>query len=370
MSDGGGWKAGELADTLRNGDFEADIDAVLSDDEIVGDCIMRLDDGPLRDLLSEQTSTDMLRRARRESDVASMSAATGLSDSKIDATGYQLLVNSIKPAAHQVLLKGPKGSGKTTKALDIARHLHAEMDGKLNVLTNIKKSETQEIEHDAVDYADTVSGMLEWVRDTPGEKLVIGDEWSSTVNSHAHGGGKVRETFSQFINALRKGEGGSTRLLVIGHEHDTDIAAIIRNQSDIVITADGKKKEGLIDQATVYKGYQDYTAGNDWVTIRGMQDVPQRSPWSVSTNYFATFEIDLDEPQKQIQKGKLIENWEQYQDDSNEATDGGRERITCRGKRTDGGDCKQQTDHISGYCQPHRDQWDGETPDPRHGGDL
>lgn len=250
--------------------------------------------------------------------------------------------------------------------MDLAKRLYHEFDGELSILTNIKRDEDEEIQHPAVDYADTVSGMLEWCRDTPGEKLVIGDEWSSTVNAHAHGGGKVRGTFARFINALRKGEGGSTRLIVIGHEHDTDIAAILRTQSDVVIEAAGKKDEGLIDQAIVYDGWQAYKQGEAEFRVRGLQDVPESSQWGFSTNYFATFELDLDDPENQIRKGKLIEDWERYQDDAGADDPGGagEEQRKCRGENRHGEQCGQVVTHESGYCTHHRDQWDGD-PDPR-----
>ena len=313
-----------------------------------------------RFMRAEQSSE--VNAAVRDGKARELQARTGFSGSnRIDATGYQKLVEAAKPAAQQILIKGPKGSGKTTKALDLARHLYQEFNGDLSVLTNIRRSEDEPIKHDAVDYADSVSGMLEWVRDTPGEKLIIGDEWSSTVNSHANMDGSVRKTFSQFINALRKGEGGSTRLLAIGHEHDTDIAAIVRNQSDVVVQADGKVDEGLIAKATVFRGWQDYKEEEEWFKLRGMLDVPDDSPWAVSTNYFATFDVDLDNPGKQIQKGKLVECWQQYQDNDEELR-----LVKCKGVRTNGGGCEQMTDHKSGYCHHHRDQWDGETIDDRH----
>ncbi|WP_049923898.1 hypothetical protein [Halopiger djelfimassiliensis] len=363
-----GYKAAELADQLRDGDVEANLESVLSDDPGIGDVLLACEradldkESPLYDMLARQTATDALRDARRSGDVATMNAATGLSESRVEATGYDMLVSALKPAAQQLLIKGPKGSGKTTKALDLARHLHAEFGGELSVLTNIRGPD----EHDDVEYADTLSGMLEWVRDTDGEKLVIGDEWSSTVNAHAHGGGEVRASFSRFINALRKGEGGSTRLIVIGHEHDTDIAAIVRNQSDVVLEADGKVDEGLIDCATVYEGWTDYQRGEPWIKIRGMRDVPESSAWGADTNYFATFELDLDYPAKQIRKGKLIEDWEQYQDDedADDAGNSAKDYRSCRGEKTDGTDCGATVKHESGYCHAHRSQWDGE-PDPR-----
>ena len=363
-----GYTPAKLGDELRDGEVDAHVEAVLSDDQRIGDVLMAAeraeidsDESPLYRMLSRQTSTDTLRRARKRSDLTTMNATVGLSESSVEATGYDLLMDAIKPAAQQMLIKGPKGSGKTTKALDIARNLYREFDGELRVLTNIRRSEDEPIKHPAVDYADNLSGMLEWVRDTSGEKLVIGDEWSTEVNSHSYADGSVRETFAQFINALRKGQGGSTRLLVIGHEHDSDIAKILRTQSDVVVQADGKKKEGKIDQATVYSGWEDYQQDDQWFRVRGLLDVPDESQWAASTNYFATFDIDLDRPKKQIQKGQLIENWREYQD-KNQNT---RDPVKCRGNKNDGSDCNAMTDHKSGHCQWHREQWAGET-DPRY----
>jgi hypothetical protein len=366
MSDGG-WKSAEVADTLRRGDFEASIDAVLSDDEVAGDVMLRLEDagledGPLGELLRRQTSSDMLRQARRSSDVASMSAATGLSDSRVEATGYEMLLKRCKPAAQQILVKGPKGSGKTVLGIDIVRRLYAEFNGELEIATNVKGPD----EHDSVTFVETMSGLLEWVRDTRGEKIALMDEWSTTMNAHAHPGGDVRSTVSRFVNALRKGKGGSTRLLIIGHEHDTDIAAILRTQADVVIHKAGKADEGLADQAAVYDGWNSYVQGDESLKIRGLQDVPESSTWGADTNYFAYFEPDLDAPREQIQRGQLVEDWEQYQDAAGDDPDGGElERIKCRGVKDGGGGCGRITDHVSGFCVFHRDQWDGEETDPR-----
>ena len=70
MSGSGGWKAGQVADMLRDGDFDANISAVLANDETVGDVMMRLDgldraEGGLSELLRQQSSSDMLRDARK-----------------------------------------------------------------------------------------------------------------------------------------------------------------------------------------------------------------------------------------------------------------------------------------------------------------
>jgi hypothetical protein len=364
---GGGYDAADAADKIRDGDVDANIDGVLSDTQPVAN--MQLageragldEDAPLMQLLGRSSRTHTLRQARIKGHVPTLNAATGLSESRIDATGYDMLVRALTPAAQQVLIKGPKGSGKSTKAIDLARRLYQHFDGELSILTNIEGPD----EHPAVEYADTISGMLEWVRDTDGEKLVIGDEWSSTVNAHANGGGKVRGIFSRFINALRKGKGGSTRLIAIGHEHDTDLASILRNQSDVVIKADGKKKDGLIDCATVYEGWDAYVKDDPWFRVRGLQDVPSGSKWGFSTNYFATFDLDLDDPENQIQKGKLVENWEDYQETDDPASPGEAETyVQCRGTKADSGECGATVTHISGFCHAHRSQWQGDD-DPR-----
>lgn len=372
MSGGGGYDAADAADKMREGDVDANIDGVLAGDTAVANMVLAAEraaldeDGPLMSILGRTTRTHTLRDAREKGHVPTLNAATGLSESSVEATGYDLLVNALKPPAQQALIKGPKGSGKSTKAIDLAKRLYHEFDGELSILTNIEGPD----DHPAVDYADTISGMLEWVRDTDGEKLVIGDEWSSTVNAHAHGGGQVGAIFARFINALRKGKGGSTRLIAIGHEHDTDLAAILRNQSDVVIEADGKKDDGVIDCATVYEGWKDYKQDDRWFRVRGLQDVPSSSQWGFSTNYFATFDLDLDDPENQIQQGKLVENWEQYQDDDGDSDDPGNageqaaQYRECRGEKADGGDCGATVTHESGYCHAHRSQWSGE-PDPR-----
>ena len=76
-----------------------------------------LDDGSLYSDLQTKSNNDMLRNARQQSDVASMSAATGLSDSTVEATGYDRLLNAIRPAAQQIVFRGGKGTGKTATAL-------------------------------------------------------------------------------------------------------------------------------------------------------------------------------------------------------------------------------------------------------------
>ncbi|ELZ47885.1 hypothetical protein C464_08185 [Halorubrum coriense DSM 10284] len=368
MSD---YQTAKTADEIRGGEIDANIDSVLSDEHPVANMMLAaeragIDDegSPLYALLSRASTSHTLRKARKQGHAPTLNAATGLGESSVEATGYDLLVNRLTPAAQQILVKGPKGSGKTVFVLDAAKRLYAEFDGDLEIATNIKGPD----EHPAVTFVETMSEMLEWVRDTPGEKLVIGDEWSTTMNANAHPGGDVRQTVSRFINALRKGRGGSTRLMIVGHEHDTDIASILRTQSDVVIEKAGKADDGLADRAHIYAGWDDYVTGDEEFTLRGLQDVDDASIWGADTNYFAYFEPDLDSPREQIRRGKLIEDWQQYQDrDDADDPDGTGEdrRVKCRGTNKRGERCgTTHVTHESGYCQTHRHQWNGD-PDPR-----
>lgn len=366
----GGYDAADAADKIREGDVDANIDAVLSDEHPVANMLMAgeragIDDesSPLYNLLSRATTSHTLRNARRKGHVPTLNAATGLSESSVEATGYDMLIQRVTPAAQQVLIKGEKGSGKTVLGLDLVRNVYAEFDGEVSIATNIKGPD----EHDAVTFVETMSELLEWVRDTDGEKVALMDEWSTTMNAHAHPGGDVRAIVSRFINALRKGSGGSTRLWIIGHQHDTDIASILRHQSDVVIEKAGKADEGLADQAVVYDSWDDYVKEDYAFKLRGLQDVADDSVWGADTNYFAHFEPDLDAPRKQIRRGKLIEDWEQYQDDSTDDPGAGEDAADyrqCRGDKSDGDACGATVTHVSGYCHAHRSQWSG-NDDPR-----
>lgn len=372
MSDSdGGFSAGKVADAIREGDVDALYEAFLADDEDAADLLLRLEraydedgdgpddvrDTPLWRILARPTTTESLRHARQDGDVDTLSASTGITDGSIEASGYEMLVDACKPAAHQILLKGPKGSGKTTKALDIIKRLYnaGEID---KVLTNVRGPE----EHEAVEFAEDISRYLEFAKE-PGEKLALFDEFSTVGNAYT-GQKDVEQVMSRVINAFRKSEGGSLRTMYIGHENENDIHPLVKKQSDVVIQADGKVDEGLIDSATVYRGWQDYTRDDHWFRVSGLRDIPDASPWSFSTNYFAHLEWDLDAPEKQIQRGQLIDGWEQFQDDETGDESDELPLRKCRGHNRRGESCGQRTRHESGYCDAHRDEWDGD-PDPR-----
>lgn len=288
--------------------------------------------------------------------LAQMNAHTGIQTNRVEATGYDRLISACTPAAHQILVKGPKGAGKSTKIFDIAKRLLAE--GVIEkVLTNVKGPD----EHPAVEFSEDISRYLEFAKE-PGEKLAIIDEFSTVGNAYVaqH---DVEQVLSRVINAFRKSMRGSLRTAYIGHENDNDIHPLVKKQSDVVIQADGKVDEGLIDCATVYSGWQEYKTDKPWFRVRGLQDIPQSSSWSFDTNYFAHLEFDLDDPENQIRRGKLIDNWEAYQEgeveeDDEDASPWNR----CRGTSTKTGERCGTRHGLSedGFCASHV----GEDPHP------
>lgn len=366
----GKWTAAELRETLEAGDLPGlkeaglldrdDLQYLLSYRRAVPD---PEDDDEYQELLFNAVSKNM-QQAIENGNLPTMAFANGIKSKRIDAErdAYEKLIKDASPAAHQVLFKGAKGTGKSTKVMDLVSRMYRQ--GVVEkVITNIKGPD----DHPAVEFAEDISRFLEFAQE-PGEKVAVFDEFSTVGNAYV-GQNDVEQILSRVINAFRKSEGGSLRTFYIGHENDSDIHPIVRKQSDVVVQADGKVDEGLIDKATVFYGWQAYKSGDAAYKVSGLQDIPASSPWSFSTNYFAHLEFDLDNPEEQIDRGQLVDNWEQYQDgegkDASEATSP--ERVKCRGVNSEGEGCGAMTDHESGYCEYHRDQWseDAEGVDPR-----
>ena len=190
MTDSGGWKAAEVADTLRRGDFEASIDAVLSDHEVSGDVLSRaelagIEEGPLADILRRETSTDMLRRARQNSDVASMSAATGLSKRSVDISDWRQIQavqdlfrkrprvrKDFTNAVFQCVLFSscipPTGRGKTSTAYWLIENAEI-VDPDISVLTNNPSDEYPNVPEQWEELKDEI-------RETSGWSIILLDE--------------------------------------------------------------------------------------------------------------------------------------------------------------------------------------------------
>ena len=354
------------------------------------------------DRVAQRALSHSAYEAVKEGDTARMNAHTGMTeqDERIDATGYEQLVKDMKPAAQQLIVKGAKGTGKTTKTVDTVRRLYSAFNGNLKALFNFpvrgmseedlqRASEVYDWEIpeewleaktiEGIQFGVGISEFLEFAKED-GEKLMVMDEFS-TIGNQLFGGREVTKILGRVINALRKSSGGSTRLVLIGHQHDTDIAAFLRNQADLVLYAEGKKKEGMIDKGAVYRSEDRNTAWDNFkedeptYKIRGIQDVRNNSPWAIDTNLFATLDWDLDDPENQIQQGKLVDNWKDFQDEPEQ--DG--QDVELQLERCSRSDCgkhtkntgNDETRHIrdTGYCYDHvpddnsSDESDSEKPD-------
>lgn len=307
--------------------------------------------------------SESTNKAVEQDDITRLASIKGVTrDNRVQATGYQKLQSLMRPAAQQVLIKGPKGSGKTVKANDIAMRL---LDAGIidSVMLNIKTDgldDDKEIEHKHdVYFAEKISRFLEYAKQ-PGEKLAVIDELS-TVGNLLTGNNDAQEIFTRVINALRKSAEGSLRLIIIGHQHDTDILPTLRSNSDVLIQADGKIKENKIDKATIYTSSGDYNAftaykkGEYDFKIEGLLDIPDDSPWHTDTNYFSHLEFNLDNPDQQIQRGQLIEDWEKYQETTEDDSEESENPEEVLEKLADDSctECGQPTYKGFEYCEPH-----------------
>lgn len=302
-------------------------------------------------------------KAIRNDDLTTVSAIKGISDNSVDATGYDMLLDRIEPAAQTILIKGAKGTGKTTKASDWVKK--ALEDGIIEkVMTNVQLAgfENDKFEDSDYDvrYSEFISDYLEFAKE-PGEKLMLLDELSTVANAIG-GNMEAQDIFPRVINALRKSKGGSCRVIAIGHQHDTDILPSLRNNSDGVLEAPNKLGDG-IDRAIYYTSFDDYRNDDHEFKVRGLQDVTDDPLFGFDDNSFATLEFNLDAPEKQIKRGKLIDNWEKYQDEP-DSVEGEDELLYCN-KDECGSTSKQYPDLIreTGYCDYHQNLVENDTED-------
>jgi len=309
-----------------------------------------------------ETFTQLLRNVKSEAintaidddDLTKVSAIKGISDNSVDATGYGMLLDRFEPAAQTLVIKGPKGSGKSTKMSDLA---WKAMDEGIveKCMTNLalegfKDGKFEEQGYD-VRYSELISDFLEFAKES-GEKVMLLDELSTVANMLGSRN-DAQEIFTSIINALRKSEGGSCRIICIGHQNPTDILPTLRKNANGVIEAPNKAGNG-IDRANFYQDYDEYQNGDPEFRVRGMQDISDHPLWGFDDNTFATLELNLDDPENQIRRGKLIDNWEQYQDGGGEPA---KTRIFCE-KEDCNASSQQYTELLEDgvdYCPYHQD---------------
>ena len=253
-----------------------------------------------------------------EGNVSRMSYRKGVNTTSVESYGMDAIISEMKKPAHGMLVLGPKGSGKTDFVKRVLSELYRQgFDAWTNVPVPADDA-------DDVTFAEKVSSMLEFARE-PGDHVAVVDEFSTVGTGYAGAGAvDVEQILTLIINAFRKNEDGSTRQIYIGHRGNADVHPVVRENVQLIVKKAGTGDD--VDRAIVYRATDRRTAWDmyqddePWFELQNIPQAPSR--WSPDTNHFATFLWDLDDPQKQIQRGQLIDGWEQFQDD--ETTDADR----------------------------------------------
>ncbi|WP_276278452.1 hypothetical protein [Haloarcula regularis] len=217
-----------------------------------------------------------------------------------------------------------------------------------------------------VTFTEKMSTILEEAK-KPGERLILIDEFSTVGNYITGGGNDKNKVLGKVINALRKNPNGSNRFVVVGHQHDNDILPIVKHNSDFLVEATGKVETGDVDHASIYtsdgedSAWDDYQSRNEAFRVHGLKDIPDDSPYSIDSNHFAHIEFDLDNPEKQIQRGMLIDGWEAFQEEEDDqgGTQDDRAPSQCQAVTKSGDQCAKEARYPTEeprYCGTHRTQ--------------
>jgi hypothetical protein len=181
----------------------------------------------------------------------------GVTESKLDTTGNELIRNALAREGGHIHLFGPKNSGKTNKAhywaVDVCDDVFDVVRSNLSALGG---GDPYEDDEERVEGEfDHMSDFLAELHTDDQYVCRIIDEVSSAMNGYAFSKSKVETQMSQSINATRKyTEGGATNLITVSHRESLgDVHPIIIENADLLI----QTYEGKYGKATVYKGHFD-----------------------------------------------------------------------------------------------------------------
>lgn len=301
---------------------------------------------PLFKLIKSHESGLSMAEDVDEGNISRMSYRKGVSTSSVESYGMDAIISEMMKPAHGALIIGPKGSGKTELAERILSELYQNgMDAWQNVPVPADDA-------DDVHFGEKVSSMLEFAKQ-PGDHVAVVDEFSTVGTGYAGAGAvDVEQILTLIINAFRKNEDGSTRQIYIGHRGNADVHPVVRENVQLIVKKAGTGDD--VDRAIVYRAtdrrtaWEMYQDDEPWFELQNIPKAPSR--WSPDTNHFATFIWDLDDPQKQIQRGMLIDGWEEFQD--SEKTDA--DRFAGQIGSCVIGECGSPVadDHV--FCNGHR----------------
>lgn len=221
------------------------------------------------------------------------------------------------------------GTGKTDFAYLAAEGGQRAYEGDLEIASNNETDEFHTVQ--------AWSKAEEWMQDVDGPKLLILDEAAQGLMYSDQRAGKV---LSKAMRLMRK---YNCHLILIAHT-GKDIPRDIRRQ---VVYARKEEKEHV---KLGNKVEEDQSGEMQILNVEHeLTNLPQTTIEYESYDDEGEFEWDIED---------------EFGDDD---TDGEDKKVKCKGHTSDSEPCGAMTDHKSGYCQYHRDQWDpnSEGEDPR-----
>ncbi|WP_254838084.1 ATP-binding protein [Natronomonas marina] len=305
-----------------------------------------------------------LRRAVKNGNIAVVEHATGLAGgggSAMDFVDYEHLGQLIERPSLLLLLFGDTGSGKTMTGVRLAELWKLRVGG--TILTNVRSLAEA---NDGVEYVEAYPDLLHYCVENPQErKLLVADELSSLMSGYAADRAKVEELMRPLVRKMRK---KPFRLSIIGIGHRPgDIHPTMRN-GELAYPSFKRDKKTM----EVYESLASDETGEDEIcTVTGI-DLPD---YTVDTNDSGNWGwgtddevLDAARELRDAGYGDMLELIRQLEDDDggdeNEDEEAELPRRKCRGHNRHGDGCGQRTRHVSGYCEAHREEWDGD-PDPR-----
>ncbi|NEU56267.1 ATP-binding protein [Halorussus sp. MSC15.2] len=341
------WVAAELRESLSAGDLPALAEAgLLSGDDLqyllsYKRSVPDAEDTDRYQELLMQAVSEKMNGAIEAGNLSVMSHATGVKSKRVDTSSWQAvteLVDLWNSDDRDDMLnmmvyaplppEGPTGVGKTDFAYTVIEAGMRAYPG-LSVASNNTSDEFADVQ--------AWSELEEWLEEQDGTKAFLLDEAAQVLQFADMRAGKA---LSKLIKLLRKYQ---CHLIVISHT-GKDIPKDIRRMV-LLCRKESKKK------ATIGVGL-DEVNGDMQIDreLLKLGNIPPARLEYESIDDKGEFVFDMND---EDEAGAS-------EDDGDESPD----RVKCRGVNKEGESCGTLTDHESGFCEWHRDQWDGDN-DPR-----
>lgn len=259
---------------------------------------------------------------------------------------YNVIFDELEKDSSNIMIRGSPGTGKTTKAINIARR--GLRTGVIDrVMTNVAINDPTGV--DRWRYNQKLSKILDFSQ-KPGDKLLILDEISRILNQKAGNkeeGYEAEDIFGNLMPAVRKTTNGNLKVIIIGHRDDRDIIKTLRQYTNMVIYSydrEAKNKANIYldkpqdDPRFAYDRFEKPNVKPDF-EFNAFQPI-RKEKFKINSNKSARLLIDTDN----ITKSKYPEIFNNYEAKDEAQYD------ECQYD-----DCGRQVGlNDDGYCQDHR----------------